>query len=169
MSFAWRAAATSRAQACAPTISTPCGFGLARPTAGCDALSEAEEGIIAHMNADHGAALAAIATRLLGLPRPEQSGAWVMTGIDPEGFDLRAGARLARAGFTAPVRDSEAARAALVALTRKARNFSLLDKEFAEAGRPDAASLQGFVKVGHELFAEFFFYVNNVVKKMFAH
>ena len=93
-------------------------------TAGCDALSEAEEEIIAHMNADHGAALAAIATRLLGLPRPEHPGAWVMTGIDPEGFDLRAGARLARAGFAAPVHDAGSARTALVALTRKARKLS---------------------------------------------
>jgi len=80
------------------------------------------------MNADHGAALAAIALSLLGLPEPDSQSAggdgWTMTGIDPEGFDLRAGGRLARAGFTAPVRDPEAARAALDALARKARNLS---------------------------------------------
>jgi putative heme iron utilization protein len=45
-----------------------------------------------------------------------------MTGIDPEGFDLRVGARLARAGFAAPIHDAGAARAALVALTIKARD-----------------------------------------------
>ncbi len=88
------------------------------------ALAPAEAEIVAHMNAGHGAALEAIATRLLGLPRPDHRGAWAMTGIDPEGFDLRAGGRLARADFTAPVHDAEAARAALVALTRKARNLS---------------------------------------------
>ncbi len=90
-------------------------------TAECGALAEAEADIVAHMNADHGAALEAIARRLLGLPPPDSPGAWVMTGIDPEGFDLRAGDRLARAGFTAPIPDAGAARSALVALTRKAR------------------------------------------------
>jgi hypothetical protein len=86
------------------------------------------------MNADHGMALEAIALGLLGLPRPDSpdvpdsqgagGGAWVMTGIDPEGFDLRAGGRLARMDFAAPVHDAEAARAALVALARKARDLS---------------------------------------------
>ncbi len=93
-------------------------------SAGCGALAEAEADIVAHMNADHGAALEAIALRLLGLPKPDRQGAWVMTGIDPEGVDLRAGGRLARAGFAAPLGDAAAARAALVALTRKARGLS---------------------------------------------
>ena len=93
-------------------------------TAGCGALAEAEAEIVAHMNGDHGAALEAIATRLLGLPKPDCEGAWVMTGIDPEGFDLRGGGRLARAGFAAPLGEPGAARAALVALTRKARGLS---------------------------------------------
>jgi hypothetical protein len=90
-------------------------------TTECGALAEAEADILSHMNADHGAALEAIALRLLGLPQPGSPDAWVMTGIDPEGFDLRAGGRLARAGFTAPVHDAGAARNALVALTQKAR------------------------------------------------
>ena len=93
-------------------------------TAGCGALAEAEADIVAHMNADHGAALEAIATRLLGLPKPDPRAGWVMTGIDPEGFDLRAGGRRARAGFAAPLGDAGAARAALVALTRTARDLS---------------------------------------------
>ncbi len=92
-------------------------------TAGCGALAEAEAEIVTHMNADHGAALEAIALRLLGLPAPDRRDAWVMTGIDPEGFDLRAGGRLARAGFAAPLGDAGAARAALAAMTRKARNL----------------------------------------------
>ncbi len=44
-----------------------------------------------------------------------------MTGIDPEGVDLRAGARLARAAFDAPVRDPEAARTERVRLSERAR------------------------------------------------
>ena len=92
-------------------------------SAGCGALAEAEAEIVAHMNADHGDALEAIATSLPGPPRPASPGAWVMTGIDPEGFGLRAGGRLARASFEAPVRDPGAARAALVALARQARNL----------------------------------------------
>ncbi len=93
-------------------------------TADCGAIAEAEAEIVAHMNANHGAALEAIALRLLGLPKPDRRGAWVMTGIDPEGVDLRAGGRLARAGFAAPLGDAAAARAALLALTRKARGLS---------------------------------------------
>ncbi len=88
----------------------------------CGALAEAEVEFVAHMNADHGAALEAIAQRLLGLSQPDGRGAWIMTGIDPEGFDLRDGGRLARAGFAAPIHDAGAARAALVALTIKARD-----------------------------------------------
>ncbi len=91
---------------------------------GFGALAEAEAEIVAHMNADHREALALIAARLLGLPMPDHPDGWVMTGIDPEGFDLRAGGRLARAGFAAPVHDAATARAALVAMTRKARDLS---------------------------------------------
>jgi hypothetical protein len=98
-------------------------------SADCGALAEAEADIVAHMNADHAAALTAIAAQLPGLPEPESADSWVMTGIDPEGFDLRtkglgAGTRRARAGFETPVRDAEAARTALVALARKARELS---------------------------------------------
>ena len=91
-------------------------------TTECGAIAEAEADIVAHMNADHGTALEAIALHLLGLPPSDGTGAWTMTGIDPEGFDLRAGGRLARASFAAPIPDAKAARSALVALTRKARD-----------------------------------------------
>ncbi len=86
----------------------------------CAALAEAEAAIVAHMNQDHGEALGLIAERLLGLPRPEIGG-WAMTGIDPEGIDLRAGAGLARAEFEVPVHGAEAARTALVRLSQRAR------------------------------------------------
>ncbi len=82
-----------------------------------EGLAEAEAGIVAHMNEDHGEALGLYATRLLGL----DEGEWVMTGCDSEGFDLRAGARRARFNFEAQVADAQEARRTLVALAQGAR------------------------------------------------
>ena len=80
-------------------------------------LAAAEADIVAHMNEDHAGAIALFAERLLG-----QSGSgWRMTGIDPEGIDLRSGGDTARVDFAEPVLDAAAARSALVALTRDAR------------------------------------------------
>lgn len=100
-------------------------------TAECGTLAAAEAEIVDHMNADHGDALEAIATGLLGLPKPVGPGTWVMTGIDPEGCDLRAGGRRVRAGFATAVRDPGTARAALVALAGKARNLTPESPGFA--------------------------------------
>jgi putative heme iron utilization protein len=84
-------------------------------------LAEAEAGIIAHMNSDHADAIALYATRLLH----RDSADWRMTGIDPEGIDLRCGTGAARLDFAdhalAPVLDATAARQALVALVGAAR------------------------------------------------
>ena len=84
------------------------------PTA---ALAEAEGSIVAHMNDDHAEAVALYATRLLG----HDAGAWIMTGCDVEGFDLRCGHRRARFDFEVPVATAEEARRALVALAGRAR------------------------------------------------
>lgn len=84
---------------------------------GAEALARSEADIVAHMNQDHGDAVALYATRLLNLP----PGDWVMTGIDPEGIDLRDGGRVARLDFDQPVHDAETARAALVRLVAQAR------------------------------------------------
>jgi heme oxygenase (biliverdin-IX-beta and delta-forming) len=46
---------------------------------------------------------------------------WRMTGIDPEGCDLRLGGKVARLDFPARIADAAGARAALVALARRAR------------------------------------------------
>jgi len=81
------------------------------------ALAEAEAGIVAHMNEDHAEAIGLYATRLLG--RPEA--AWRMTGIDPEGCDLRAENRTARLVFARRIATPGAARAELVDLAKKAR------------------------------------------------
>jgi heme iron utilization protein len=86
------------------------------------ALAEAEADIITHMNTDHANAVALYATRLL---RRVGEG-WRMTGIDPEGIDLRCDNDAARLDFAdhqlAPVLDAEAARGALVALVAAARH-----------------------------------------------
>ncbi len=84
---------------------------------GAGALAEAEADILEHMNRDHGDAVRGYATRILN----QADGAWRMVGIDPEGCDLRAEARLARLPFDAPVHSAEAARHALVRLARATR------------------------------------------------
>jgi hypothetical protein len=84
------------------------------------ALAAAETGIVEHMNADHADALDLYATRLL---RRTGDG-WRMTGIDPEGVDLRREHETARLDFAAPVLASEAARKALVALVAEARTVA---------------------------------------------
>jgi heme iron utilization protein len=81
------------------------------------ALMEQEPGLIEHMNGDHRDAIQLYARHLLG----EDSDGWQMTGIDPEGCDLRLGARVARLSFGQAVADAEGARAELVRLVKKAR------------------------------------------------
>ena len=80
-------------------------------------LTEAESDILRHMNEDHGEAIELYATRLVGA----SSGGWEMTGIDPDGIDLRRRGAVLRLDFPAPVGDAEGARAALVRLARQAR------------------------------------------------
>lgn len=80
-------------------------------------LAAAEPEIVAHMNQDHADAVALFAERLLQKPGSN----WRMTGIDPEGIDLRSGSAAARLDFAEPVLTVAAARAALVGLTQAAR------------------------------------------------
>jgi heme iron utilization protein len=81
-------------------------------------LAAAEPEILEHMNEDHSPAIANYARRLLGL----RGVGWRMTGLDPEGIDLRADGETARIEFAAPVLTPQAARAALAQLAEKARN-----------------------------------------------
>jgi heme oxygenase (biliverdin-IX-beta and delta-forming) len=82
------------------------------------ALATAEADVIAHMNEDHAETLELYAERIAG----QGAGTgWRMTGIDPEGFDLRRGGCIARLDFRAPVGDAEGARAELVHLAKLAR------------------------------------------------
>jgi putative heme iron utilization protein len=84
-------------------------------------LAEAEPDIVAHMNTDHADAVALYATRLLR----RWEGVWRMTGIDPEGIDLRCDDETVRLDFAdqslPPVLDPASARQALVALVAAAR------------------------------------------------
>lgn len=81
------------------------------------ALAAAEAEILAHMNRDHAETIELYARRLLGLAGT----GWLMTGIDPDGADLRSGGSVARLDFRAPVGDAEGARAELVRRAREAR------------------------------------------------
>ena len=80
-------------------------------------LAAAEPEIIRHMNEDHGAAVALYARNLLGL----DGDGWSMTGIDPEGADLRRQGDTARLLFEQPIAGPEQARTTLAALARQAR------------------------------------------------
>jgi heme oxygenase (biliverdin-IX-beta and delta-forming) len=85
--------------------------------ADADALAAAEPEILRQMNEDHADAITNYARHLRG----RTGDAWRMTGIDPEGFDLRRNGETARLEFEEPVLTQDAARAALAELANKAR------------------------------------------------
>jgi putative heme iron utilization protein len=80
-------------------------------------LLAAEEGAIAHMNADHREAVALYATHLLGA----QPGGWEIIGIDPDGCDLMSGGRVRRLDFPRRVTEPAGLRKILAALAQQAR------------------------------------------------
>jgi len=82
-----------------------------------EALIDAEADIVEHMNTDHADAVDLYAGVLLG----RAGSGWRMTGIDPEGCDLRRETGVARLDFDSPVADAGKARAVLVELVKKAR------------------------------------------------
>lgn len=79
-----------------------------------EAVAKAEQGVLAHMNEDHGDAIDHYANGLLG----RAGRGWRMTGIDPDGADLRLGGRTARLAFDNPVHSRKAIREELVRLAR---------------------------------------------------
>ncbi|RDV05763.1 HugZ family protein [Undibacter mobilis] len=81
------------------------------------ALIDAEEGAVAHMNEDHGAALNLYAVKFLGAP----DGVWRCTGIDPDGLDLQNGPLALRLPFPQRVADAGALRMMLKQLAEQAR------------------------------------------------
>ncbi|MBO0735977.1 MAG: DUF2470 domain-containing protein [Alphaproteobacteria bacterium] len=86
-------------------------------SADTDALATAEPGILEHMNRDHADVIGDCARHLLG----RNGSDWRMTGIDPEGVDLRCRSQTARLDFAAPVLSADAARVALAQLAGNAR------------------------------------------------
>jgi heme oxygenase (biliverdin-IX-beta and delta-forming) len=90
---------------------------LLTDVSGAEALLAGEADALAHMNADHKDALSLYATVLAGAPQ----GAWVATGIDPEGMDLADGDLTARLTFPQRVSDGEGLRKVLVELAKAAR------------------------------------------------
>ena len=87
------------------------------------ALAEAEEAILGHMNADHADALRLYATVLAGRSA-DDAHPWTMTGIDPDGCDLRRGGEMARIDFDHSVENPEDARVTLAGLARQARRIA---------------------------------------------
>ena len=80
-------------------------------------LAEAEDEIVAHMNADHADALRAYCRHATGVA-PSTA---VLVGIDCDGIDVRADATMRRIEFDEPVTNAGKAREALSALARQAR------------------------------------------------
>jgi heme iron utilization protein len=85
--------------------------------AGADALLEAEQGAIEHMNEDHREATRLYATRLLGAEALD----WLCTGCDPDGLDLQAGSKTLRLDFPERVTGPGELRKMLVRLAGEAR------------------------------------------------
>jgi putative heme iron utilization protein len=82
-----------------------------------NALLEAEQGAIDHMNADHRDAMTLYATRLLGA----EDGDWRCTGCDPDGMDMQARATTLRLEFPERVTSAGELRKMLVKLASEAR------------------------------------------------
>jgi len=87
------------------------------PIADAHPLLEAEQGAIAHINADHRDAVNLYATKLLGAEDAD----WRCTGCDPAGIDLAAGRLVLRLDFPARVTGPEALRKMLAGLAAEAR------------------------------------------------
>jgi putative heme iron utilization protein len=84
---------------------------------GADALLEAEQGAIDHMNADHRDAMNLYATRLLGAEESD----WRCTGCDPDGMDMQAGTTTLRLQFPRRIVTPAALRKVLKELAEQAR------------------------------------------------
>jgi heme oxygenase (biliverdin-IX-beta and delta-forming) len=89
---------------------------------GAQDLIAAEDGAIAHMNADHADAVELYATRLCG-GEASRSGntRWRITGIDPEGLDLARGDMTLRLPFPQRVSDAAQLRKTVLELAAQAR------------------------------------------------
>lgn len=90
---------------------------LAPDPAAVAAILAAEADIIAHVNAEHADAVAAIAQGLLGAA----AGDWRLVAVDVDGCDLSDSNQTVRLAFLAQVSDSDGVRAALIRAAREGR------------------------------------------------
>ena len=90
---------------------------LAPDPAAVAAILAAEADIIAHVNAEHADAVAAIAQGLLG----GAAGDWRLVAVDVDGCDLSDSNQTVRLAFLAQVSDSDGVRAALIRAAREGR------------------------------------------------
>lgn len=101
----------------------PAAYATAEP----DPVAPAEAGLVAHMNDDHAEALAAIVAHEVPVPDGVTVTAVEQLSCDRYGFEVRlttdtqAGLAFARIGFDDVLQAPEEARAAMVALTKRAR------------------------------------------------
>lgn len=77
-----------------------------------------EAGAVAHMNEDHGDALALYAK---AFGKADERAGWAMTGLDPDGFDLMAGDDVLRIDFDPPLSSAGEVRPRLVEMAKQAR------------------------------------------------
>lgn len=88
------------------------------------ALAEGEAGFLARMNAALAGTLSLLTPTM---PGGVADGDWTMTGLDPEGCDLRRGGYVARVDFDERIHDPESARLALATLIQRAARPSGAD------------------------------------------
>ncbi len=87
---------------------------LATAMAGNEALGDLEVSAVAHMNADHAAAV----DRYAAIAGSSGQG-WTLATLDPEGLDLTRGDDIVRLWFDAPLKSPDDVRPVLVALAKK--------------------------------------------------
>lgn len=88
------------------------------------ALADAEAEFLARVNATQDGTLSLLTPTM---PGGVGGGDWTMTGLDPEGCDLRRGGYVARADFDERIHDPESARLALATLIQRAARPSGAD------------------------------------------
>lgn len=90
---------------------------LAPNPASVTAILAAESEIVAHVNAEHADAVAAIALGLLGAGTAD----WRLAAVDVDGCDISDGNQTVRLAFLTQVSDAEGVRAALIRAAREGR------------------------------------------------
>ncbi len=81
-------------------------------------LTDAEQGALDHMNADHREAIALYAAHYAGAKERN----WIMTGLDAEGIDIACGDDSRRIFFPKPLESAQDMRTSLVSMAAEARD-----------------------------------------------